>query len=218
MLVHLSAESVISAAQDLRPEGTNIEKPRPLARYLLWLLLTTPGAVLLWRYSNGATFYGEVIHLSGQWAVWLLIMTMAVSPIRLLFTNAPWTVPLFFCRRYLGVASFAYAALHTGVYLVQKKSGERILAESLEPGLLTGWFALAIFLPLALSSNDWSVRLLRRWWKRLHRAIYGAAALVFMHWYLTAFDPTEGLYYLALLTTLEVLRVTLTLMRRAQAS
>ncbi|MEL7045021.1 MAG: ferric reductase-like transmembrane domain-containing protein, partial [Pseudomonadota bacterium] len=144
-------------------------RPRSMARYLLWLLLTAPGAVLLWRYSSGSIFYGEVIHLSGQGAVWLLIMAMAVSPLRLLFASAPWTPSLLRCRRYLGVASFAYAALHTGIYLARKQSGERILAEGLEPGLLTGWIALAIFLPLALSSNDWSVRWLRRWWKRLHR-------------------------------------------------
>jgi sulfoxide reductase heme-binding subunit YedZ len=175
------------------------------SRYLLWLLLTLPGVVVLNRYVIGQTFYGEIVHFTGVLATRLLIVTMAATPLRLMFPKARWTVWLMQRRRYLGVATFGYAALHTAVYLARK--GPDALAEAVEPGLLTGWLAFAVFTPLAITSNDWFVRRLRRAWKRLHRFVYAAAALTFAHWLLVAFDIVPGLVHLAVLVALEGYRV-----------
>ena len=175
--------------------------------YFLWLLLGLPGAVMVVRYATGATFYGEVVHVTGDFSARLLIATMAVTPLRLMFPGRAWVKWLVLRRRYLGVATFGYATLHTVVYLARTGVLGDILADAAEPGLLTGWLALAIFVPLAITSNDASVRRLRRIWKRLHRWVYAAAVLTFAHWVLTAFDPVPGLIHLSVLVALEGYRL-----------
>ena len=175
--------------------------------YFLWLLLGLPGAVVVVRYATGATFYGEVVHVTGDLSARLLIATMAVTPLRLMFPGRAWVKWLVPRRRYLGVAAFGYATLHTVVYLVRTGVLGDILADAAEPGLLTGWLALAIFVPLAITSNDASVRWLRRTWSRLHRWVYAGAVLTFAHWILTAFDPVPGLIHLSVLVALEGYRL-----------
>ena len=132
---------------------------------------------------------------------------MAVTPLQLMFPGRGWVRWLLQRRRYLGVAAFGYAAFHTAVYLARTGVFGDILADAAEPGLLTGWLALAIFVPLAITSNNASVRRLRRLWKRLHRWVYAAAALTFAHWVLTAFDPVPGLIHLLVLAALEAYRL-----------
>ena len=174
---------------------------------LLAALLAVPWAWLAFGYLTGRLFYGEMVHASGDWAVWCLMAALAVSPLRRLFPHHGWTAWLLPRRRYLGVAAFAYALLHAAVYVLRQRELPRIVAEALEAGLLTGWLAFAIFVPLALTSNDGAVRLLGPAWKRLHRAVYAAAILSFAHWILTAFDATAAYAHLAVLAGLESIRL-----------
>ena len=174
---------------------------------LLAALLAVPWAWLAFGYLTGRSFYGEMVHASGEWAIWCLMAALAVSPLRRLFPRQAWTAWLLPRRRYLGVAAFAYALLHAAVYVLRLADLPRILAEALEAGLLTGWLAFAIFVPLAVTSNDASVRWLGRAWKRLHRAVYAAAALSFAHWILVAFDPTVAYAHLAVIAGLEAVRL-----------
>ena len=174
---------------------------------LLAALLAVPWAWLAFSYLTGRSFYGEMVHASGDWAIWCLMAALAVSPLRRLFPRQLWTAWFLPRRRYLGVAACAYALLHAAVYALRQGELPRILAEALEAGMLTGWLAFAIFVPLALTSNDSSVRRLGRAWKRLHRAVYIAAILSFAHWILTAFDPTAAYAHLAVLAGLEIVRL-----------
>ncbi len=171
--------------------------------YPLWLLLVLPGVVLVFRYNTGAAFYGQVIHDSGDWSAWLLLLTLAITPLRLTFPGRRWIGWLMRRRRYFGLAVFGYAALHTAVYLLRKKDPAAIWADGIEPELLTGWIALFIFIPLAVTSNDWSMRALRRGWKLLHRWVHLAAVLVFVHWALSAFNPTNAYIHLSILGLIE---------------
>jgi len=171
------------------------------------MLLTLPGAVTVINYINGETFYGEVVHFTGELSARLLIVTMAITPLRLMFPGRRWIGWLMQRRRYFGVATFGYAALHTGVYAARLKLPAEMLAEAAEPGILTGWLALAIFIPLAITSNAWSVRRFGRWWKRIHRWVYAAALLTFAHWLLVAFDVVPGLIHLLVLGVLESYRI-----------
>src|SRR5262245_1273207 len=174
---------------------------------LLAALLALPWAWLAFAYLTGRSFYGEMVHASGDWAIWCLMAALAVTPLHRLFPRQPWTAWLLPRRRYLGVAAFAYAALHAAVYVLRLGDLPRILAEALEAGLLTGWLAFAIFVPLALTSNNASVRRLGPAWKKLHRAVYAAAVLSFAHWILTAFDPTVAYLHLAVLAATQAARL-----------
>ncbi|WJY19278.1 ferric reductase-like transmembrane domain-containing protein [Alteriqipengyuania flavescens] len=181
--------------------------PRPL----LWLALSLPGAWMLgrWGLTPDAYGYGHAIADSGDWAAWLLMATLAVTPVRLLFKRARWTSWLARRRRDLGVASFAYAAGHTAVYLWKKGSLAQVVAEMSDSYLIAGWLALALFLPLAITSNDASMRALKRKWKTLHRLVYPAAILTFLHWIWSAFDPTTAWFHAAVLAAIETARIVL---------
>ena len=85
-------------------------------------------------------------------------------------------------RRYLGVAAFGYAALHLIAYLTKEGSLARVLGELGELGIWTGWLAFMIFIPLALTSNNQSIRFLGRKWKSLQRWVYAATVFTLAHW------------------------------------
>ncbi|WP_340587399.1 sulfite oxidase heme-binding subunit YedZ [Erythrobacter alti] len=178
-------------------------------RPLLWLILALPGVWILYRWAATPDQYGfgHAIGDSGDWAAWLLMLTLAVTPFRLLFRKAALAIWLLRHRRDLGVASFAYAAGHTVIYLADQTSLAEVWSETGSAELLTGWLALALFLPLVVTSNDISVRALKQAWKRLHRLVYPAAILTFVHWALTAFDPTTAYIHIGVLAAVELLRV-----------
>ena len=186
-------------------------KAIPASRVLLWLVLALPGLWILYRWAAtpDAYGYGHAIGDSGDWAAWLLMLTLAVTPVRLLFRRRRWPMWLMRRRRDLGLGSFAYAAGHTIIYLADKGRLGTIVAELSLPDILFGWLALALFVPLATTSNDWATRALGRSWKRLHRLVYPAAILTFLHWVLAAFDPTTAYIHIAILTAIELVRVVL---------
>ena len=181
----------------------NLNKSR---KYGIWAILVVPAAYILVRYLQDAIPYGQVIHDTGNWSVGLLSLALAATPLCRVLPEAKWPRWIMAHRRALGVASFAYAALHTLTYLQRKWGYGYILKEGVEPDLLTGWIALLIFLPLAITSNDKSVRVLRRNWQRLHRTVYFAAGLVFAHWILTALERQVAYICLATLCVVELLR------------
>lgn len=179
------------------------------SRPALWLVLSLPGLWMLgrWGLKPEEYGYGHIIADSGDWAVWLLMVTLAVTPVRLAFRRQRWAQWLMRRRRDLGVASFAYAAGHTIIYLVRKATPDVILSELSQSYIVAGWLALALFVPLAVTSNDIAVRALKRSWKRLHRLVYPAAILTFLHWVLAAFDPTTALIHVAILAGIELARI-----------
>lgn len=181
------------------------------SRPLLWLVLALPGAWIAWRWLVTPDLYGfgHAIGDTGDWAAWLLLLALAATPLRLVFRRQGWTTWLLRRRRDIGVASFVYAAGHTVIYLFDKASLATVLAEAADVAMLTGWLALAIFIPLAVTSNDKAVRALKRSWKRLHRLVYPAAILTVVHWVLAAFDPTTAYVFLAILVVLELVRIVL---------
>ena len=65
---------------------------------------------------------------------------------------------------------------------------------------------MLIFTALAITSNNTSVRMLGKRWKGLHRFVYAAAVLTFLHWILLAFDPLQGYIHAGVLVVIQVLR------------
>lgn len=187
---------------------------RLILKTLLWALLAVPLAVLTYDYVWEGTFvfgeiyYGGYVHDTGRAAAWLLLAALAATPLRLTFPGNAFTRWYLAQRRYLGVAAFAYAGAHLAAYLAHQ-DGSRIAEDGVQAGFWTGWIAFAVFVPLAVTSNDLSMRLLRRGWKNLHRLVHAAAILVFAHWALTAFDPFLAYCHIAALALLEAYRLVL---------
>ena len=134
-------------------------------------------------------------------------LSLAITPMRLFFSESNWPNWLLHRRRYFGVAAFAYAVLHTAVYVDRKIGSGLLLQEGAEFSMWTGWLALAILVPLAMTSNDASLRRLKRAWKKLHRWVYLAALLTFTHWIFIAFDFVPGLIHFLVLFLLETYRI-----------
>lgn len=177
------------------------------SRYTLWMLLGLPFAWMVYAYPTERIFYGELLHASGELSARLLMVALAATPLRLMLPDAKWPRWFVARRRYFGVAAFVYAMLHTVVYLQRKGVIAEIIDEGLQFNMWTGWLALVIFALLAATSNDASVRLLKRAWSRFHRLVYPAALLTFLHWVFSAFNFVPGLIHAAVLAALEVYRV-----------
>ena len=95
------------------------------AAALFWALLALPGIFMTYRYAQGTTFYGEYLHATGELGGRLLMLAMAVTPLRLMFPNARWVQWLASRRRYIGVAAFGYSLLHAIAYLQRQTSSRQ---------------------------------------------------------------------------------------------
>ncbi len=82
----------------------------------------------------------------------------------------------------MGVAAFVYALLHLFFYALDMGELAAIIDEMALPAIWTGWAALALMLPMALTSNQAAMRALKRAWKRVQRLAYPAAVLTLLHW------------------------------------
>lgn len=151
-------------------------------KYFFWLLLTIPAAVMLFGYQSGEIIAMDMLHPTGEWSARLMIIAMVISPLASLLGPKRWLIWFVKRRRFIGVAAFCYAVLHLIFYLIDMGNIKDILAEFWALGIWTGWAAMLLFLPLAMTSNDASVRALKAGWKRLQRLVYPAALLVLVHW------------------------------------
>ncbi|WP_225026412.1 protein-methionine-sulfoxide reductase heme-binding subunit MsrQ [Xinfangfangia pollutisoli] len=156
------------------------QKPSTL---ILWIVLALPGVTMLPAlFGEDAKAFHRLLHPTGEFAARFMIIGMMASGLVLLFRG--WRGPrwLLHHRRDIEVAAFAYAALHTLVYLIDRGTLDRVLAALPHVEIWTGWLAMLIFVPLAITSNDASQRWLRRGWKGLQKLAYPAAVLVLIHW------------------------------------
>ncbi|MGR3762392.1 sulfite oxidase heme-binding subunit YedZ (plasmid) [Roseobacteraceae bacterium NS-SX3] len=151
--------------------------------WLFWGLLTLP---FLWLVFDRLVLRapgGQFFYWTGVIGVWLLLASLAVTPLRRLSGGAGWSRWLMKRRRHIGVAAFGYSLVHTLDWMRQASPGE-FLHSFIEPLVLFGWIGLAVFLAMAATSNDWSVRRMGPDWKRLQRWVYLAAPLTLLHWFM----------------------------------
>lgn len=162
------------------------KKGRPHAlRSVIFGLLLLPGLVLAVRWGVwglGTRPLKVAIHSTGYWAVWLLLGSLVVTPMKALTGNMQWPV----VRRMVGVAALSYALIHLSLYMADENW--RLLhigAEIVSRFYLTiGAVALLGLIVLGITSTDWMVRRLGAKWKQLHRVVYAIAVLTAVHYVL----------------------------------
>ena len=189
---------------------THTDGPLRWVKPLLFTACLLPLVLLVWRVLTGAVGPNpvEVItHDTGDWALRLLLATLAVTPLRRL-TGQAWLVRL---RRMLGLYAFFYAVLHftTYLWLDQFFDWAAIAADIVKrPYITVGFAALVLLLPLAVTSTrGWQRRLGARW-KRLHRLVYVIGVLAVLHYlWLVKADLLEPAIYAAMLAVLLAARV-----------
>ena len=178
------------------------------AKALLWALLALPALPVLHRWLTEPDLWLEdLLAPTGLWSARLLIAALMLTPLAMLFPRSQAVKWLVRHRRAFGVAAFAYAALHLLVYVLAMETVRAMLAEIGATGIWTGWLAFFCFVPLALTSNDASMRALRGGWKRLQRLAYPAAVLTLLHWLFVHDGFTEALLHFAPLAALQLYRL-----------
>ncbi len=154
-------------------------------------------ATLLWRYFNnalGADPVRELLLQTGEWSLFLLVLSLAVTPVVMLTRwnlIMPW-------RRILGLYAILYVSLHFLVFigLDYGFNGKFIVQGVLEQNfVLIGFTAFLLLIPLAITSNKWSMRKLGKKWKTLHRVVYIIIALALIHF----FWLVKNVYYVPIL-------------------
>ena len=151
--------------------------------FTFWLVLSLPAILMITGLTAGdPDSVQHALHASGEFAARFMIITMMVTPLMMLFKKAVWPRWLMKRRRYLGVAAFFYALLHTVLYLVDEGAMAFSGSEISKLYIWTGWLAFLIFVPLAVTSIDGWVSKLGRKWNILQKAVYGAAVLTLIHW------------------------------------
>lgn len=177
------------------------------SRYFLWLILAIPSFGFTMGLMTDQMSAHKLIHPTGEFAARFMIIAMVATPLRLLFGAKGWTMWLVRNRRYFGVAAFLYSLYHTVLYVVDMGTLQGMLDEFFELGIWTGWIAFFIFIPLAITSNDTSVRALREKWKSLQRWVYPAAVLTLLHWIFIENHFGPAMVHFVPLALLEIYRV-----------
>ena len=155
----------------------------------------------------GANPVQMVLHTFGKTGLNLLILTLAITPIRKQ-TGLSWLVAL---RRTLGLAAFAYILLHAITYAVldQGLAWRSLLVDvAMRPYITVGFLGLVLLVPLAVTSTNAMQRRLRRRWVQLHRLVYLVGILGAVHFlWLVKIDVSEPLLYMGVLALLLGYRV-----------
>ncbi|MEM9427763.1 MAG: protein-methionine-sulfoxide reductase heme-binding subunit MsrQ [Pseudomonadota bacterium] len=189
-----------------------------LGRLPAWLLYATAVIPPVWLLYLGQTGglgvepIKELEHRLGELALQLFIVTLAIRPLR------DWSgINLLKQRRALGLITFFYVTLHLLVWLVLDVGIlSEIWADIVKrPYITVGMAAFVLMIPLAITSNNRSLRKMGpKRWKNWHKLTYPAAVLGALHFVMLAKGfQIEPLIYLGI--TLLLLAARFRLPRKA---
>lgn len=171
-------------------------------RIVLFIVSAIPALCLAQMYITenlGINPFATLIKVSGHVAVIFVLITLAITPVRRwlvwIFSFFPelhwgkrladWNV-LIKLRRMMGIYGFFYASIHLWVYCYLEMDfywGD-IYQEIFERRfMLWGLLAWICLLLLTITSPKFVVKIMRIWWRRLHRLMYPLAIFVVLHYY-----------------------------------
>mgnify|MGYP003386380281 FL=1 len=160
-----------------------------LVKPAVFLLCLWPGAYLIYAvylvFTGGENLLGpdpaQFLSLqTGEWAIRLLILSLAITPLRYLL-NWPY---VFRFRRMIGLFSYFYVCMHLLVFLwflLGWQWGNIGVEIAERPFITIGFSAFVLLTPLAATSFNIAQRKLGRKWKKIHRLTYVVAILAVMH-------------------------------------
>jgi sulfoxide reductase heme-binding subunit YedZ len=151
--------------------------PERLGKAIVFALCLVPLALVAWDLVQGnfSEPIEEMERATGRWALRLVAVTLAVTPLRWL-TGWGWLARY---RRMVGLFAFFYATVHLCIYAVLDM--ELDVADLVEdvvehPYVTVGFATWLLLVPLAATSTKgWIRRLGGRRWNRLHRLTYAVA-------------------------------------------
>lgn len=181
---------------------------RRIPAWLIYVLGVLPAAWFLYLGLTGGLGPEPIKaleHKLGEFALKLLIAGLCITPVRRYLG-----VNLLKFRRAIGIMTFVYVALHLSVWLVlDVQAISQIWADILKrPYITVGMAGFALMIPLAATSNNFSVRKLGPHWRTLHKLTYGIAILGALHFIMLSKGlQLEPLLYMAVVLALLLLRI-----------
>ena len=221
-------------------------KAVPWIKVVVHGLLLLPLAQLLREYQNGslanqADPVNYITHFTGDWALWVLLISLAVTPVRRLHASLAWLIRL---RRMIGLYAFLYASLHLATYIFlfsgydtataldglrHGKLGEPFHQFALawpafqtdilkRPFIQVGFGAWVILLALTLTSPQRVLRWMGgKKWQLLHRLVYVAGILAVVHyWWLVKTGVTRPVPDTIVLAVLLAARIVFVIVKRVR--
>ena len=219
-------------------------KAVPYLKVVVHLLCLLPFAWLLQSYRNGSLAnlpdpVNSITHFTGDWALWILLADLAITPIRRLHPSLAWLIRF---RRMVGLWAFFYATLHLLTYVILFSGYDMQTAiDGMKAGHLgEPWNQLMLIWPRMLDDVEkrrfiqvglaaWVILLalaatspqrILRWmggknWQRLHRLVYVAGTCAVIHyWWLVKTGVRTPWKVTAVLTVLLLARAAYALMKR----
>ncbi len=217
MKASLPAESTIlpRTATGLEHKAQTRRKPPfkiPNNRWLRWAIYPLgllPALWAFWLAANnqlGANPVKAFEHIIGLWALRFLILTLLVTPLRDLFR-----LNFLPYRRALGLLAFYYVTIHFATYIILDRglNWPDIIKDVTQRWfIIIGFAAFVLLIPLALTSNQWSIRYLKNTWQSLHRLVYLIALAGCLHFLLSVKSwPPQPLFYSAIIIVLVLWRL-----------
>lgn len=181
---------------------------RKVPVWLIWVLYLLPAPTLLYMAQTGKLGREPISaleHELGEIALQLLVIGLCITPLRR-FAG----INLLKFRRAIGLLAFTYVVLHLTVWaLLDVQIVSQMWADILKrPYVTVGMLSFLLLLPLAITSNNRSVRAMGAAWRKLHVLVYPAALLGAVHYVMVQkVWEAEPLIYLAVIAGLVGLRV-----------
>lgn len=180
-----------------------------LPPWLLYVVAVIPPVWLLWQGATGGLGVEpikELEHRMGELALQVFIASLTITPLR------NWTgINLIRFRRAIGLTAFFYVFLHLLVWLVlDVQILSEIWADIIKrPYITIGMIAFTLMIPLAITSNNLSIRKLGpKRWRQLHKLTYAAGILGALHFVMLAKGfQIEPLVYMAIVLGLLMARI-----------
>lgn len=181
----------------------------PLKAFAL-LAVLAPGLWIGFKFLSGTIGVKPVeaaLHETGLWAVRILLVTLAITPLRLVTGWGKWLQ----IRRILGVSALTYTLIHLALYVVQQKYDLVVVGREivLRFYLTIGFASFAAMMALGLTSTDRALRQMgAERWNRLHRLVYPLTFLAIFHAFLQAkIDVSEEVIQIGLFLVLMAVRL-----------
>ena len=181
---------------------------RQIPSWVVYVLLLIPAP---WFFYLGATGglgvepIKALEHEYGELALKLLVAGLAITPLR---THLG--INLIKFRRAIGLMAFFYVSAHLLVWLVlDVQIVSQIWADILKrPYITIGMVGFILMVPLAVTSNNRSIRMLGPKWRQLHKLTYMVVLLGAVHFLMLVKGfQLEPILYLAVILVLLALRL-----------
>ena len=152
----------------------------------------------------------RIINHFGEWTLIFILLTLSMTPLKKITKSVEWIK----FRRMLGLFTFFYASIHMLSYvgLDYRFDFEPLINDVLKKKFIfIGFSAWLLLIPLAITSSERMVRLLKQNWKKIHRLIYIIGIFGVLHYiWLSKTIFFKPLIFLIILIILLLFRIKIT--------